>query len=423
MEEFISHQENIPVRGDYDVIVAGGGVGGVAAAVAAARMGKRVLLVEKSVSLGGLATIGLINMFVPMCNGRGVQIIRGMAEELLRLSISRGYDTLRKEWRDGEPGFGKTTARYVTTYSVPIFVMQLTEFVKNAGVDLLFDTVVSQPVTEGTRIKGVILDSKSGREYYSAKMFVDGTGDADLLYRAGVPTVQGGSYDIYVTYGTTLEKCKLALEEGDIGKLQTAFQGAGVNLYGHGQDPNKPLWTGTDNREITQYFVENHATLLAKMKPEERRERDIFIMPNMPQFRTTRRLDGDYTFREEDVYRHFDDSIGAICDFTRRDLVFEVRYGTICRRGYPNVFGVGRIAAAEGFGWDILRVIPPAIITGQAAGIAAALAIDEGVEVADVDIAALQAELAAQDVMVHFDDAWVPADAKIGGDTVDVGEV
>ena len=422
MEQFISHEERIPVRGEYDLIVAGGGVAGVAAAVSAARMGKRVLLIEKSVSLGGLATIGLINMFVPMCNGRGVQVIRGMAEELLRLSISRGYDTLRPEWRDGEPGLDKTTVRYVTTFSVPIFVMQLTELVKEAGVDLLFDTVVSEPVTEGKRILGVIVDSKSGREYYAAKMFVDGTGDADLLYRAGVPTVQGGSYDIYVTYGTTLEKCEQAVAAQDIAKLQTPFYGSSVNLYGTGQPADKPLWTGTDNREITQYFVENHLTLLSKLSAEERKKRDIFIMPNMPQFRTTRRLDGDATFREEDAYRHYDDSIGAICDFTRRDLVFEVRYGTICRRDCPNVFGVGRIAAAEGFGWDILRVIPPAIITGQAAGVAAALAIDAGVDVGDVDIPTLQATLAAQDVIIHFDDAWVPADATTA-ETVDVGEV
>ena len=65
---------------DYDVIVAGGGVAGVAAAVSVRRMGKSVLLIEKTVGLGGLATTGLIKLFVPMCNGRGLQIIKGMAE-------------------------------------------------------------------------------------------------------------------------------------------------------------------------------------------------------------------------------------------------------------------------------------------------------------------------------------------------------
>ena len=408
MERFISHEEKIPVRGDYDVIVAGGGVAGVAAAVSAARLGKRVLLVEKTVSLGGLATIGLINLFVPMCNGRGVQIIRGMAEELLRLSISKGYDTLPEVWRNGEPGFGQTGVRYLTKYSTPIFIMQLTEFVKEAGVDLLFDTVVSEPVMDGNRIKGVILDSKSGREYYSARIFVDTTGDADLLYRAGVPTVEGGNYDTFLMYGTTLEKCREAIDNHDIGRLQVAYMGGGANLYGTNHPEGKPLWRGTDNRQITQYFVENHAALLAKISDDDRRARDILIMPTMPQFRTTRHLDGDHTFTVDDVYIHYDDSIGAICDFDHRDFLFEVRYGTICKRGYPNVLAAGRIAAAEGFGWDILRVIPPAIITGQAAGTAAALAIDQGVDVADVDIGALQAALAARDVMIHFDDAWVP---------------
>ena len=75
---------------DYDIIVAGGGVAGVAAAVSAKRMGKNVLLIEKTIGLGGLATTGLIDLFVPMCNGRGIQIIKGMAEELLRLTIKYG---------------------------------------------------------------------------------------------------------------------------------------------------------------------------------------------------------------------------------------------------------------------------------------------------------------------------------------------
>ena len=82
--------EEVALKGSYDVLVAGGGVAGVAAAVAAARRGKRVLLLEKTVALGGLATIGLINLFVPMCNGRGTQIVKGMAEEFLRLSIKYG---------------------------------------------------------------------------------------------------------------------------------------------------------------------------------------------------------------------------------------------------------------------------------------------------------------------------------------------
>ena len=76
--------EELTPKKHFDVIVSGGGVAGVAAAVQAAREGKSVLLLEKSQKLGGLATLGLINLFVPMCNGRGKQIIKGMAEEFLR---------------------------------------------------------------------------------------------------------------------------------------------------------------------------------------------------------------------------------------------------------------------------------------------------------------------------------------------------
>ena len=85
MESCITRTEKIPFYRNYDIIVAGGGVAGIAAALASSREGKRVLLIEKSCILGGLATIGLINLFVPLCNGRGKQIISGMAEELLKL--------------------------------------------------------------------------------------------------------------------------------------------------------------------------------------------------------------------------------------------------------------------------------------------------------------------------------------------------
>ena len=80
--ESILFEEKIPVRTkSYDVLVAGGGVAGIAAALTARRAGKKVLLIEKSTILGGLATLGLVNLFVPMCNGRGKQIIYGLAEE------------------------------------------------------------------------------------------------------------------------------------------------------------------------------------------------------------------------------------------------------------------------------------------------------------------------------------------------------
>lgn len=136
---------------EYDILVAGGGVAGVAAAVEAARSGKRVVLIEKSTQLGGLATIGLVNFFVPMCNGRGVQIVKGMSEEFLQLSKKYGYDTIPSDWQNGEPGYNKTTQRYVCKYSAPIFSLVLCELLDSLNVDIMFDSIITDVnITDGT---------------------------------------------------------------------------------------------------------------------------------------------------------------------------------------------------------------------------------------------------------------------------------
>ena len=138
----ISITKKLNVKKQYDVIVCGGGVAGVAAAVTAANNGHSVLIIEKSNILGGLATLGLINLFVPMCNGRGKQIIFGLCEKWVRLSAEFGYDTIPKEWRDGEPK-EPTDIRYIQRFSPNIFALQLTEEITKSGADILFDCIAS----------------------------------------------------------------------------------------------------------------------------------------------------------------------------------------------------------------------------------------------------------------------------------------
>lgn len=251
---------------DYDIIVAGGGVAGVAAAVSSSRMGKRVLLIEKTIGLGGLATTGLIDLFVPMCNGRGVQIIKGMAEELLRLAIKYGYDTIPKPWKNGEPGKGEKK-RYMTRFSAPIFTLALTEFVKNEGVDVLFDSVITEPVMDKNICRGLIVENKTGCRFYGAKMVVDATGDADVLFRAGVPTVQGKNFHTYLTRGADIESCRTAAKSGDISDMIIGkYTGGTANLYGVGQPENMPPLNGTTAEDITKYIVDNHIECLNKIK-------------------------------------------------------------------------------------------------------------------------------------------------------------
>ncbi len=400
--------KQLPMRGEYDVIVAGGGVAGYAAALSAARCGKKVLLTEKTVILGGLATTGLINFFVPMCNGRGRQIIFGMAEEMLRDSVKYGYDTIPDEWKNGEPGESEDVPRYVTRYSPYLFALQMTEALHHAGVEILFDCAVVEPVMEGGHCKGVITSSKAGLEFRRGKIIVDTTGDADVLRRSGMPTVIGKNYFTYLGRIVTLDSCRSALETG---RAETAVQtitGGNIDLYGHNQPEDVPLFHGTTPEDVSDYIIRNQLIMLGKMKDKDRLAGEISTLPAMPQFRTTCHIAGDYTLKTDDAYRHFDDSIAAINDFDRPDNLYEVPYRTLIRSGFDNLITAGRSASAEGYAWDVLRVIPPAIITGQAAGEAAALAIDSGRSITGIDVPTLQRRLESRNVMIHFEDSLVP---------------
>ncbi len=422
MAEYIEEKNRVPVGGHYDVIVAGGGVAGVAAALAAARAGKSVLLMEKSVALGGLATIGLINFFVPMCNGRGRQIIFGMAEEFLQAARLHSYDDLPAEWQDGEPK-APTTVRKCMRYSHTIFALEMTRMLRDAGVEILFDTVVSSPVMRGNHCDGVIVEHKGGREYFAAGVVIDTTGEADVLFRAGVPCVQGGNYFTYLAKEISLDSCRRAVEAKDIHRVYGSASGGNASLYGDNQPEGQRLFRGTNARDISEYLVDNQLLLLSRIDPEKRMERDVAILPMMCQFRTTRHIDGEYTLKMGDCYRHFEDSISAINDFDERDRLFEVPYRCLIHHGYDNLLTAGRSAAGEGYAWDLLRVIPPAIVTGQAAGIAACQALDTSCGVDGIRVEALQKTLADQNVMIHFDDSLIPAVRTASDSFCDVGHV
>ncbi len=403
----------VPVRESYDVIVCGGGIAGCSAALEGARLGKKVMLIEKTTVLGGLATMGLINFFVPMCNGRGKIICKGMAEEFLRLSIKYGYDTIPEQWRDGEPT-EQTGWRYMTGYSPYIFAMQLTEILCDTGVKLLFDCVASYPIMDGGHCTGIVTDSKSGLEFYGAAQIIDTTGDCDIVKRAGIPTVDGRNFYTYTARQVTLESCKKAVETGRAEKAVVGISGGSANLYGGGQPEGVPLYWGSNVEGVSDYLIRNQLEILEKLKTSDRLSREVTTLPMMPQFRTTRRMDGDITVHEEDKYKHFEDSVCAINDFDRRDFLYEVPLRSLTRRGFDNIMTAGRSASAEGYAWDVFRVIPPAILTGQAAAVVACNAIDRGCAVSDCDIKAVQMKLESENVMIHFDNSLIPTNGEGG---------
>ena len=408
----IDYTRNLKVKKEYDVIVCGGGVAGVAAAVTAANNGLKTLLIEKSNILGGLGTLGLINLFVPMCNGRGKQIIFGLCEKWTRLSAEYGFDTIPDEWRDGEPK-EYTEVRYIQRYSPYIFAFQLLEEVEKSGADLLYDCIACDPIMEGNVCRGVITESKGGTEFYGCRMLIDTTGDCDVLRRAGVPTVAGANFFTYLGKLVSIDSCRRAVERNNIFDAFTTIAGGPINLWGDDQPADVPLWAGLDVDEVTDYLKVNQKLMLENVKKTHKDSREIAMIPLMPQFRTTCHILGDYSLRVDDVYKHFDDSVCAINDFEHRDYLWEVPLRTLCRRDYPNMMTAGRSASGDGYAWDLLRVIPAAIITGQATGEAVTLAIRDGVGVADVNIKELQAKLTAENVMVHFPDEYVPEDKTL----------
>lgn len=408
----ITITKKLTVKKEYDVIVCGGGVAGVAAAVTAAKRGFSTLLIEKSNILGGLATLGRINLFVPMCNGRGKQIIFGLCEKWTRMSAKYGYDTIPEEWKDGEPK-EYTEKRYTQRFSPYIFAFQLNEEIKSSGADILLDCIACDPVMEGNVCRGVLTESKSGTELYGCKMLIDTTGDCDVLRRGSVPTVAGKNFYTYGVTTISFESMRKAFETGDIRRVYGGISGGGINLYGDNQPEDVPQWSGLTVEEVTDYLLTMQQNVLDKLKATDRRTRDVAVMPMMPQFRTTAHIKGDYSLKVADAYRHFDDSVCAINDFDHRDHLFEVPLRTLCRRDYPNILAAGRCADGTGYGWDLLRVIPPAILTGQAAAHAACQAIEEQCAAAAVGIKKLQTCLENDNIMVHFPDSYLPEDRTV----------
>ena len=402
MKEYFHESNQVPVDGEYAVLVIGGGVAGVSAALAARRSGCSTLIIEKSVMLGGLATLGLIAYYLPLCDGKGRKVIGGIAEELLHLSIKYGYDTLPEKWRHGNNGT-KSSARYRTAFSPPAFAVALDEVAELEGIEVLFDTVFSRPVMKDGLCEGVIVENKSGRVGYRGKVVVDTTGDADVLARAGAECVEASNWLSYWAYFTDLDRMREAVEAGDVLR--------GINLKALGVDlgqkdfpPEPEKYRGTDAREVTRIILDGRKLLRQKLCEGRDKGRNVITIPGMAQLRTTRRIRGTYELTEKDVFTRFDDSIGCTGDWRKAGPVYEIPYRTLIAGGIKNIITAGRSIASAGDAWEVTRVIPPASLTGQAAGTAAALAVREGCALDEVPVKRLQKELAEAGVIIHWEE-------------------
>ncbi len=443
---------DLPVSADVDVLVAGGGPAGIAAALSAARNGARVLLVEKMGFLGGSATAAQVPAFAPFSD-RTKSVVRGIGWEVLTEMLARlgcpvpdpnvyvvPQDKSRMDW-------------------VPIDVETLKclydDLCERAGVEVLFHTFVPEVVKDGDCLSGVVLANKDGLCLAHAKVFIDATGDADLAARAGCPfhqgdetgamqgmttcfTVANGSREAYLGYvyqtgdGFLARLVAEARAAGDYDLPDASLVGlsfknetvAGANMghvYGHDSTNARSVSAAErEGRRIVQKLL----PFLRKYVPGQQ---DLFLVSTGPHIgvRESRRIVGDYTLTLDDYLacRTFPDDIARCAYFIDIHAVTSekaaraknisdggekksyalppgkshgIPYRCLLPQGLENLLVAGRSLSADRAVQGAARVMPFCFAMGEAAGLAAALAAQGSGRVRDVNVADLQQRLRAQ---------------------------
>ena len=375
---------------NYDIVVVGGGIAGCAAALAAVRMGKKVLLLEKMTMLGGLATAGHIVIYLPLDDGYGRQVIGGIAEELLRLSVKYAYTDDIDHWKEN----GK---RYETRFNGPIFALALEELLLNEGVEILYDSLFVGALMQDGWCRAVMVENKSGRQYYTCSAVIDASGDAEVLNRIGLSTPAAeNSLDIWC-YCTRGGKGHL-LKRGGAAEHDLHLLTLGnIDTKAQKHIVVEPYY-GNSAKNVNRFIIDGHKRLLDVVK--EDKELVLASLPSMAQIRMSRRIEGAYTLGDKDSGAHFEDNIGATGDWRRPNPVYEIPYRALYTPEIRNVLAAGRCIAAEEEAWQVTRVIPPAAVTGEAAGVAAAICAEEALAIQNIPVERIRRRLAEVGVML-----------------------
>lgn len=380
----------------YDVIVVGGGFAGVAAAVSAVMQGAKTLLIEREYTLGGLGTLGQIVVYEPICDGLGHQVCFGLAETFFRLSIQHGCQAeYPKYWLEGGSLEQRREKRFRTQYNPYVCAISLEQYLLEQGVTLLYGTAVCATHLEDGLITALIVENKNGRYAIACGAVVDATGDANLCQMAGLPTslyspgnsLVGWHYILQNGTNQIRKYGRVRVKENDAAKSKTE-QAAEAKRY-----------VGIDARELTEMMVDSHRFVLDDFLRSGgvSLTHDLNSIATIPQVRMTRRLCGEYTMDLSEVHTAFWDSVGLYGNWRQKEDIFELPFRTLFHRDVRNLLTAGRCISVTDALWDISRVIPVCVVSGEAAGIAAAISQD----FTKLDVAEVQTILRRRGIPLH----------------------
>lgn len=396
MKTITETAREINVIREVDVVVAGGGPAGVAAAIAAARNGARTLLVERYGYLGGMITGSYVTYYMGFGNGVE-QIIRGLAQETI--NRLREFGGITKEQDKSGDCYGD--AEIIKC----LYVIMLEE----AGVETLLHTWIAGSVTDKNVCRGIIVENKSGRQAVLAKVVIDATADADISVSAGVG-VQSDNSDISLLYSLTgIDNGKAGLFQKEHREIYQNFMNAldkaGGNVISRVKDKS-----AVNAWDLTAIENDTRKRLLKKvvfMRENVPGYENMSIKMTAPQIgvRESRKIKGEYVLTENDITANcrFSDSIGRCGaymvkyeNYEKAGLSYDIPYRVLLPESIDGLLAAGRCISATHGAINTLRLIVPCILSGEAAGTAAAIAARQNITPRNIDIKMLQLKMKEQ---------------------------
>jgi hypothetical protein len=434
------------VVNDCDVVVVGGGPGGIGAAVAAARNGAKTILVERYGYLGGMGTGGLVTIIPQLADYTGKQQIAGITQEWIdRLAAKNAVDMPKKEhWGSMDKDLVKyyfersffytrlDRVSYAAIIDAEVSKFILQEMVNEANVKTYCHAWGTEPIMEGNHMRGVIMESKSGRQAITAKIVIDSTGDGDLFPYANIacetdipPNFRIANLSVsFWVDGVDLKAAmdfrkkdmKAAMELGR--KCMEAGGLAGF-MTSNLPDQEHVVWFHTRYPNKSQIDVEE-LTRVEMLGREKMMKTVEFFKANHPGFeksfcvltcpqlgtRSSRRMIGEYWLTQENDLNNnqpFEDTIAVFPDLDRGQASLDhpnmfIPYRALLPKEVDNMFVACRAFSSDKHVQDYFNLIPHCIAFGEAAGTASVLALKSGVKIKNIDIKALQKQLAKQGV-------------------------